>query len=363
MESTQHKAAAPCKDQTTVSEAKKQNGNYFNMLSSGSSSREIKILSAQVPIYAFIRKYSKDIKLAFISSEKVQTFSDSHNEHSTKKRLVHSQDLATVLEENNISLVKWKVFYYDECEQAFVHLKADSLVPISYSKPLEIGEVVTKKVDHAIYVTLENNRMPTGNYHQIKTKVENCLQTQENNASNPDSGWFSIGIYRGKVEANHGTLWRSSYQFGAAFVFSIGARYKSRIEKRTDTFNTYAKVPFLQFKDSEQFLNSVPYSAAWVAVEMGGQPLESFIHPNRCVYILGSEDHGLPKDILTRCRFRVTLPSVNSSNFNVSAAGSILMYDRYLKRNTPQCVIDSTQSIDYKQNGNPRNKRKIWRQQ
>mmetsp|Transcript_16547 Transcript_16547/g.20439 ORF Transcript_16547/g.20439 Transcript_16547/m.20439 type:complete len:184 (-) Transcript_16547:118-669(-) len=123
------------------------------------------------------------------------------------------------------------------------------------------------------------------------------------------------------------------------------------------------KCLFLQFKDSEQFLNSVPYSAAWVAVEMGGQPLESFIHPNRCVYILGSEDHGLPKDILTRCRFRVTLPSVNSSNFNVSAAGSILMYDRYLKRNTPQCVIDSTQSIDYKQNGNPRNKRKIWRQQ
>ena len=43
----------------------------------------------------------------------------------------------------------------------------------------------------------------------------------------------------------------------------------------------------------EAFASSAPHGAQWVAVEMGGMPLESFVHPPRAVYLLGSEDHGL----------------------------------------------------------------------
>ena len=32
-----------------------------------------------------------------------------------------------------------------------------------------------------------------------------------------------------------------------------------------------------------------PRGAAWVAVEMGGEPLETFTHPDRAVYFLGAD--------------------------------------------------------------------------
>lgn len=39
-------------------------------------------------------------------------------------------------------------------------------------------------------------------------------------------GYFGIGIYNPKTETNMGTLWRSAYNFGADFIFTIGMRYK-----------------------------------------------------------------------------------------------------------------------------------------
>mmetsp|Transcript_12514 Transcript_12514/g.16211 ORF Transcript_12514/g.16211 Transcript_12514/m.16211 type:complete len:324 (+) Transcript_12514:125-1096(+) len=283
--------------------------------------KEVEITTdSKFPLYAFFRKYSKDIKLSYIPEQSIK----KANYGSLPRNVISKEKICEVLEHNNINLVRYRAFFYDEEEGAFLCLNDYDWIPISYSKPPEILGVISKEVNKAIYVTLENNRLPSGNYHQLKNEVNRCVSER--------NGWFGIGIYRGKVEANHGTLWRSSYQFGAAFVFSIGARYKSKIEKRCDTYNTYTKIPFLQFKDSTQFLESVPYNAPWVAVEMGGEPLETFKHPSRCVYILGSEDHGLSKDILARCRFRVTLPCVKDSNFNVAAAGSILMYDRHVKQ-------------------------------
>ena len=42
-------------------------------------------------------------------------------------------------------------------------------------------------------------------------------------------GWFAMGIWRTKTAGNHGTLWRSGYQMGASYLFSIGARYDRRV--------------------------------------------------------------------------------------------------------------------------------------
>ena len=57
-------------------------------------------------------------------------------------------------------------------------------------------------------------------------------------------------------------------------------------------------------------LQSLPYSAQLIAVEMGGEPLETFEHPKRAVYVLGSEDNGIPDSMLRMCHARVTLPCV-----------------------------------------------------
>ena len=45
-----------------------------------------------------------------------------------------------------------------------------------------------------------------------------------------------------------------------------------------------------------------PKGAVWVVIEMGGTPLIDFVHPRNAIYILGSEDHGVPKSVVRACR-------------------------------------------------------------
>jgi tRNA(Leu) C34 or U34 (ribose-2'-O)-methylase TrmL len=96
--------------------------------------------------------------------------------------------------------------------------------------------------------------------------------------------------------------------------------------------NSFAKIPLVEYDAWGDFVAAAPYAATWVAVEMGGEPLETFEHPKRAVYILGSEDHGIPGTVLRACHRTVALPSVRYSSFNVAVSGSIVMYDRVAKQ-------------------------------
>lgn len=53
------------------------------------------------------------------------------------------------------------------------------------------------------------------------------------------------------------------------------------------------------------------------------------------MYILGSEDHGIPGNVLKVCHKSVSLPSVRYPSFNVAVSGSIVMYDRIAKQAPP----------------------------
>jgi len=91
-------------------------------------------------------------------------------------------------------------------------------------------------------------------------------------------------------------------------------------------------VPLVHHEDWNAFAAAQPRGALWVAVEMGGEPLETFEHPERAVYILGSEDTGLPDSVARACHRHVALPSVRYASFNVAVAGSIVLYDRFAKQ-------------------------------
>ena len=77
-----------------------------------------------------------------------------------------------------------------------------------------------------------------------------------------------------------------------------------------------------------------PAGAVWVAVEMGGVPLQDFVHPPRAVYVLGSEDIGLNRPIVEACQCHVALPkwAGRSASYNVAMAGTLVMYDRMQKQ-------------------------------
>lgn len=140
--------------------------------------------------------------------------------------------------------------------------------------------------------------------------------------------YFGIGIYNGKTEANVGTLWRSAYQLGASFIFTIGRRYRKQV---SDTVKAWRHVPLLHYDSLDQL--AIPYDCRIVAVEMGGQQLSKFVHPARAIYLLGAEDGGLPAKVLERCHLHTEIEHMlaRTRSFNVAVSGSIVMYDRLVK--------------------------------
>jgi len=143
-------------------------------------------------------------------------------------------------------------------------------------------------------------------------------------------GYFAIGIYHIKNSVNIGTLWRSAYLFGAAYIFTIGKRYKQQV---SDTPKTWRHIPLFNFSSLETFLNYIPYDSKIVIIEMDDRAvkLNEYSHPQRAIYVLGAEDEGIDpnefknKDI-------VIIPSIENKSMNVSTAGAIVMYDRLYGR-------------------------------
>jgi tRNA G18 (ribose-2'-O)-methylase SpoU len=144
----------------------------------------------------------------------------------------------------------------------------------------------------------------------------------------PDRGYFGIGIERAKTEANIGTLWRSAFCLGAAFIFTIGRRYPPQA---SDTTKTWRHIPLLEYTDLKDFYAHLPYDCRLIGIEIlpDAKPLETFSHPLRAVYLLGPEDGSLSKPAIEMCHTLVRFTSTHC--LNVAAAGSIVMYDRQAK--------------------------------
>ena len=145
-------------------------------------------------------------------------------------------------------------------------------------------------------------------------------------------GFFMIGVVEPRNTLNIGTLIRSAYAFGATAVFGIGARFPVENEA-AHQFDRH--VPVFYFEDAQHFARSIPENAELVLVEIHEQAysLQNFVHPERAVYLLGSEYVGIPPDYFTlRPKTHVVqIPTRASVSLNVAIAGSIVMADRIMK--------------------------------
>lgn len=142
---------------------------------------------------------------------------------------------------------------------------------------------------------------------------------------NGQRGYFGVGVFNPKKSVNVGTLWRTAHLFGAAYVFTIGARYSLQ---HSDTMKTHRHIPLIHYKDFADFYEHLPYDAQLVGIELTdkAKELSAFVHPERAVYLLGAEDHGLSDAILAKCQHVVKLRGEHS--MNVAVAGSIVLYHR-----------------------------------
>ena len=145
-------------------------------------------------------------------------------------------------------------------------------------------------------------------------------------------GYFGIGIYHTKNILNVGTLWRSANLFGAAFLFTIGKRYK---RQASDTLNSTLHIPLYEYDSFEEFLTNRPKDCLLIGVEQceNSKDVTALEHPERAIYILGAEDKGLPDEILAKCNRIISIDT--PASLNVAVAGSIIMYDRNSKRRKP----------------------------
>lgn len=141
-------------------------------------------------------------------------------------------------------------------------------------------------------------------------------------------GFFAIGIEHGKTLPNLGTLWRSANLFGAAFIFTVRSRYS---HQSSDTLKTPRHIPLVHYTDIADLVAHLPWSCPLIGVELDDKAsaIDAFRHPERAVYLLGAEDHGLTREALTACHKLVKLPGRYS--MNVAVAGSLVMFDRTSK--------------------------------
>lgn len=163
------------------------------------------------------------------------------------------------------------------------------------------------------------------------------------------SSFFAIGIARSHAAPNHGPLWRTALQLGAAYTFTIGAAYSLRIDARADVYKHLRSVPCLAYADEEAFWRARAVGADVVAVEVGGEDLGSFVHPQRAIYVLGAEREGLGKEVVERCdrHVSITVAEGRPGSMNVAAAAAVVMWDRVGKER-----MRAKKRVDVITNGN-----------
>lgn len=147
-------------------------------------------------------------------------------------------------------------------------------------------------------------------------------------------GYFGIAVWQPKSEINVGTLWRTAFLYNAAFVGTVGCRYR---KQASDTPGTANHVPLIHYNDLDDLIKHLPHNCPLIGVELDttARPLPEFTHPQRAVYLLGAEDHGLPPSVLKSCHQVIQIPGPRDWSMNVSVAGSIVIYDRWCKTVRP----------------------------
>lgn len=155
---------------------------------------------------------------------------------------------------------------------------------------------------------------------------------EKNNPKLDSRGFCGVAILDPKHESNIGVLARSSMIFGVSFFATIGKqRYKSM---SSDTTKSWKHVPFFHFNNFEDFQDHRPKDCKLVGVELTNDSinLQSFCHPERAIYLLGSEDHGIPSCYFSVLDKMIKIDTKLNISLNVSVAGSIVLYDRLLKQ-------------------------------
>ena len=87
---------------------------------------------------------------------------------------------------------------------------------------------------------------------------------------------------------------------------------------------TERHIPIYEYENLDDFLKHIPIGCEIIGVEVDGNNLIGFKHPERAIYVLGGEDRNLPSQIKNRLKIET------SYCLNMATAASIVMFHRSL---------------------------------
>lgn len=142
-------------------------------------------------------------------------------------------------------------------------------------------------------------------------------------------GYVGIGIENLIDRQNIGTLWRSAYAFGANFIFTIGKRYEYQT---SDVHHVSRHMPLFSYSTFEDLRKALDEKVKVIGIEFmpTAKSLDSYSHPERCVYLLGSEGRGISNTMLEKVDDILYIPTVVC--LNVASAGTVVLFHRFMQR-------------------------------
>jgi hypothetical protein len=140
----------------------------------------------------------------------------------------------------------------------------------------------------------------------------------------PTRAYFALGVLGGRLPSNIAGLWRTAFDFGASFVFSVDAALPKTASEEI-TARKYG--PVFGYQSVEDFLTHRPGDCQLVLVARDAQPearpWSRFTHPDRAIYLLVNED--VPETLRQAASHELSLPGALS---NLTVAGSIILSHR-----------------------------------
>lgn len=142
-------------------------------------------------------------------------------------------------------------------------------------------------------------------------------------------GYAGLGFYQAKHDTNIGTGFRTALAFGLDFLCTIGHKYK---KQSTDTCDSTKHLPYYHYQCYDDLVANKPEKCEIVCIEITktAHNLVNFIHPERCLYLVGNEGYGIHEKYLNNHQV-VYIPS--KICLNVAVAASLVLWDRIVKGN------------------------------
>lgn len=127
---------------------------------------------------------------------------------------------------------------------------------------------------------------------------------------------------------NVGAIFRSADSFGIKKIILVEGTADPEHPRARRTSRGCTETVSWEFMTEEEtleFLKSYDEKVV-MALELGGENINTFDFPKSGVAVLGSEEFGVSPDILKRCGSRVTIPMAGTKgSLNVSVATGILL--------------------------------------